>query len=59
VPLGEGDVGMEAFLQALKEIGYGGPLTIECEFAEDVDRRYAEFQRAVNLLKTLKRKILA
>jgi sugar phosphate isomerase/epimerase len=58
-PLGEGDVGMETFLRALDEIGYDGPLTIECEFAEDVDRRYAEFQRAVNLLKTLKRKILA
>jgi len=57
-PLGSGDVGIEAFLRALDEICYDGPLTIECEFAEDVNRRYDEFQRAVNLLKTLKEKIL-
>lgn len=58
-PLGEGDVGMEVFLRALFETRYDGPLTIECEFAKDVNRRYDEFQRAVNLLKTLKKKILA
>ena len=58
-PLGDGDVGMEAFLRALDAIGYDGPLTIECEFSEDADRRYVEFERAARLLTNLKQKILA
>jgi sugar phosphate isomerase/epimerase len=53
-PLGAGDVGIEAFLRALDEIGYSGPLTIECEFPEDVDRRYLKFERAVKVLTALK-----
>src|SRR5262249_8966735 len=58
-PLGEGDVGIEAFLRALDEIGYSGPLTIECEVPEDVDRRYLKFERAVKQLTALKQMILA
>src|SRR5262249_29708541 len=57
-PLGECDGGMEAFLQVLNAIGYDGTLTIECEFSEDTDRRYAEFERAARLLTNLKQKIL-
>lgn len=30
-PLGQGDVGLDRFVAKLKEIGYGGPLTIERE----------------------------
>jgi sugar phosphate isomerase/epimerase len=30
-PLGEGSVGIERFVQTLREIGFGGPLNIERE----------------------------
>ncbi len=59
VPLGEGDVGMETYLQTLKEIGYTGPLTIEREIAHDRERQKADIGHAVNLLTELRAKILS
>ena len=59
VPLGEGDVGMETYLQTLKEIGYDGPLTIEREIAHDRDRQKKDIGMAVRLLEELRTKLLA
>jgi sugar phosphate isomerase/epimerase len=58
VRLGEGDVGMEAYLRTLKEIGYTGPLTIERELSQEPQRQRAEIQHAIGLLETLKHEIL-
>jgi sugar phosphate isomerase/epimerase len=58
VPLGEGDVGMEAYLRTLDEIGYHGPLTIEREIAQEPERQKAEIGQAVGLLNELKAKFL-
>lgn len=58
VPLGEGDVGMEAYLRTLGEIGYTGPLTIEREIPQDPSRQKAEIGRAITLLDELKKKLL-
>jgi sugar phosphate isomerase/epimerase len=57
VPLGEGDVGMEAYLRTLKDIGYTGPLTIEREIAHDPVRQKADIGAAVRLLESLRAKI--
>jgi len=38
-PLGQGSVGMEQFIAKLKEIGYKGPLTIEREASDPVQRQ--------------------
>lgn len=57
VALGDGDVGMEAYLRTLKEIGYEGPLTIEREIPEDRAQQKADIGQAVNLLNDLKAKI--
>lgn len=57
VPLGEGDVGMETFLQTLQEIGYDGPLTIEREIPQEPDRQKAEIGHGVRLLNELKAKL--
>jgi sugar phosphate isomerase/epimerase len=38
-PLGQGSVGIERFIAKLKEIGYTGPLTIEREASDPVQRR--------------------
>jgi sugar phosphate isomerase/epimerase len=38
-PLGQGAVGMERFIAKLKEIGYKGPLTIEREASDPVQRQ--------------------
>lgn len=38
-PLGQGDVGMERFVQTLKAIGYTGPLTIEREVSGEQQKR--------------------
>jgi sugar phosphate isomerase/epimerase len=59
VPLGEGDVGMEAYLRTLKELGYTGPLTIEREIAHDRQRQKADIGQAVRLLESLRKKVLA
>ncbi len=59
VALGQGDVDMKAYLMALKEIGYEGPLTIEREIPQDPMRQKAEIGGAIELLKTLRSEILA
>ncbi|MEM1067527.1 MAG: sugar phosphate isomerase/epimerase family protein [Planctomycetota bacterium] len=58
VPLGEGDVGMENYLRTLNEIGYTGPLTIEREIPQDPARQKAEIGQAIDLLTSLRTKIL-
>lgn len=58
VPLGDGDVGMERYLQTLLDIGYCGPLTIEREIPQDRDRQKADIGHAVNLLQNLRAKLL-
>lgn len=57
VPLGEGDVGMESYLQTLNELGYTGPLTIEREIPQEPERQKAEIHHAVSLLTKLKAKL--
>ena len=57
VPLGEGDVGFEAYLRTLDEIGYVGPLTIEREIAQEPERQKKEIGHAINVLGELKAKI--
>ncbi|MEO2022846.1 MAG: sugar phosphate isomerase/epimerase family protein [Pirellulaceae bacterium] len=57
VPLGEGAVGMEAYLRTLDELGYTGPLTIEREIAQEPERQKEEIGAAVRLLTELKEKI--
>jgi sugar phosphate isomerase/epimerase len=57
VPLGEGDVDFELFLNTLKKIGYTGPLTIEREIPQDPARQKAEIGRAIELLVRLKKQI--
>ncbi len=39
VPLGEGDVDVDQYLQTLCEIGYDGPLTIEREIPQEPERQ--------------------
>jgi len=58
VPLGAGQVGMEAYLQTLKEIGYLGPLTIEREIPQEPERQKEEIGHAVRLLSELRSKLL-
>lgn len=58
VALGDGDVGMEDYLQTLHELGYDGPLTIEREIPEDPVQQKADIGKAVNLLEQLRTKIL-
>ena len=58
VPLGEGDVNIETYLRTLKDIGYTGPLTIEREIAHDRTRQKSDIGHAVNLLTSLRKKIL-
>ncbi|MCA9211873.1 MAG: sugar phosphate isomerase/epimerase, partial [Planctomycetales bacterium] len=58
VPLGQGDVGMETYLQTLKEIGYDGPLTIEREIPQEPERQKAEIGGAIELLTELRAKVL-
>lgn len=57
VPLGEGDVGMEKYLQTLKELGYTGPLTIEREIAHDPVQQKRDIGQALSLLTTLRAKL--
>jgi len=58
VPFGEGDVNARAFLVALNEIGYDGPLTIEREIPQDPQRQKEEIGAAVSLIERLKKEIL-
>ncbi|MBC8168089.1 MAG: sugar phosphate isomerase/epimerase [Bryobacteraceae bacterium] len=63
MPLGEGEVGMERFVETLRAIGYIGPLTIEREVSldQDMDDRHKEgvshhddIRSAVTLLQRLR-----
>jgi len=58
VALGDGDVGMENYLQTLNELGYDGPLTIEREIPEDPTQQKADIGKAVSLLTEVRTKIL-
>ena len=51
-PLGEGDVGIERFIQKLKEIGYTGSLTIEREISGE--QQTEDILKAKDLLKKLR-----
>ncbi len=59
VPLGEGQVDIEAYLGALNAIGYRGPLTIEREIPQEPERQKAEISHAQRLLVELREKIFA
>lgn len=50
VPLGEGDVHFETYLQALRDVGYDGFLTVERECGENPA---ADIAKAVDFLKKL------
>jgi L-ribulose-5-phosphate 3-epimerase len=63
MPLGEGAVGIDRFVEKLKEIGYRGPLTIEREVSleQSMDDRHkeglshlADIRNAIGLLDRLK-----
>jgi sugar phosphate isomerase/epimerase len=58
VPLGQGEVGIERYLKALKEIGYVGPLTIEREIPQEPERQKSEIGQAVQLIQSLKSRLL-
>jgi sugar phosphate isomerase/epimerase len=51
-PLGKGAVGIPAFVKALREIGFTGPLNVERE-CEDQRQRWREIADGVALLKSL------
>jgi sugar phosphate isomerase/epimerase len=51
-PLGQGAVGMERFVNALREIGYRGPLSVERE-VEDQEERLRDLAMGVSLLRRL------
>ncbi len=55
--LGAGDVNFANFLQALFDIGYNGPLTIEREIPQEPARQKAEIGAALELLRKLKKEI--
>lgn len=57
VPLGQGQVNMELYLQTLKEIGYTGPLTIEREIPQEPQRQKQEIGGAATLLADLRKKL--
>lgn len=59
VPLGEGQVDIEAYLATLRDLGYRGPLTIEREIPQEPERQKAEIAQAQNLLEQLKQKVQA
>jgi len=50
-PLGEGDVGIEKFIDKLKKIGYTGPLTIEREISGE--KQIRDILKAKELLEKL------
>ncbi len=56
--LGEGEVGMDQYLLALKSIRYRGPLTIEREIPQEPTRQKEEIGHAVRLLNRLKQEVL-
>ena len=50
LPLGEGDVPFKPYLEALREIGYNGFLTIEREVGDDPT---ADIRKAVDYLRSM------
>ncbi len=58
VPLGQGNVGIERYLRTLLELGYRGPLTIEREIPQERERQKQEIAGAVELLTSLRKKLL-
>ena len=52
VPLGEGEVGMQRFVETLKRVGYAGPLIIERE-AGDQQGRIADCVAGIRLLQEI------
>ena len=52
VPLGEGEVGMERFLEALDAVGFDGPLVVEREVG-DQDGRVRDIRQGIELLRRL------
>ena len=50
-PLGEGDVGMERYIDTLREVGYEGPLVIEREIVGEEQRK--DIRGAVALLERI------
>ncbi|MEE3181704.1 MAG: sugar phosphate isomerase/epimerase family protein [Planctomycetota bacterium] len=52
VPLGEGSVGMAAFVEALDKAGYCGPLVVEREVG-DQQERIAAIKQGISVLKSL------
>ncbi len=52
VPLGQGQVGMAAFLKALKRVGYAGPLVIEREVGNQQER-LADCRHGVSVLRDI------
>jgi sugar phosphate isomerase/epimerase len=57
VALGDGDVGMETYLQTLKDLGYTGPLTIEREIAHEPVQQKKDIGQALSLLTGLRAKL--
>ena len=53
-PLGDGDVNIRKYLEALNDIGYEGPLTIEREIPQDPKRQKEEIRHASELLSQIK-----
>ena len=58
MPLGQGQVNMELYLRALKDIRYTGPLTIEREIPQEPQRQKEEIGSASSLLTQLRKQIL-
>jgi sugar phosphate isomerase/epimerase len=52
VPLGEGDVGLGAFLDALAEVGYKGPLVVEREVGSQA-KRVEDIRNGIKYLRKL------
>ncbi|MBN1441483.1 MAG: sugar phosphate isomerase/epimerase [Planctomycetes bacterium] len=52
VPLGEGDVNIEAFVRVLEDVGYRGPLVVEREVG-DQRQRVADIRGGIDLLRRL------
>jgi sugar phosphate isomerase/epimerase len=57
VPLGDGDVGFENYLQTLDRLGYTGPLTVEREIPQEPARQKEEIGHAIRLLTELNAKL--
>lgn len=58
VALGEGQVNFEAYLTALRDLGYRGPLTIEREIPQEPERQKTEIGGAAKLLTDLRKKLI-